>query len=83
MFFIQDHFKVEIMLIIFMVPMINQPFKFKKLMILRLFQDPTASPTLTSPLQGYKIAITNLHPVVSQDDIIVRIINLLHLIRKL
>jgi hypothetical protein len=27
---------------------------------------------MVSPLQGFKVNVTNLHPVVSQDDIIVR-----------
>ena len=38
------------------------------------FQIPADSEDVISPLQGYKIVVTNLHPNVTQDDIIVRYI---------
>ena len=36
-----------------------------------LFQASVSTDDVISPLQGYKIVVTNLHPNVTQDDIIV------------
>ncbi|CAC5409258.1 POLDIP3 [Mytilus coruscus] len=55
-----------------MVDVIKKPKLIKQEIRMAINEDqvPDLAQTLVSPLQGYKISITNLHPVVSQDDIV-------------
>ncbi|XP_071132226.1 uncharacterized protein [Mytilus edulis] len=55
-----------------MVDVVKKPKLIKQQIRMAVSEDqvPDLAQSLGSPLQGYKISITNLHPVVSQDDIV-------------